>query len=230
VVGDRESDLQFALNMGLASFRVGVGFKSWADIARELLDRPRRAERKRTTKETHVHVSVDLDGDPGGDVKTGLPFFDHMLEQLAKHGGFQMEVRVQGDLSIEAHHTVEDTALVIADALKQALGDKIGIARYGFILPMDEAQARVAVDLSGRPTLAFTGSFSRTDVNGFPTEMVRHFFRSFADGLGATVHISVEGDNDHHMIEATFKGLGRALRQAFARTATDDLPSTKGVL
>ncbi len=230
VVGDRETDLQLAHNMGVAGFRVGPGGQGWLEIARRLLERPRRAEKARATKETRVQVAVDLDGAPGGEVSTGLKFFDHMLEQLARHGGFHLSLQVKGDLEVEAHHTVEDTALTLGDAFKQALGDKVGISRYGFVLPMDEAEARVSVDLSGRALLVFKGAFSRPEINGFPTEMVEHFFRSFADGLGATLHVEIEGQNSHHMIEAAFKGVGRALRQAIGRAGSGELPSTKGML
>ncbi|MBX7099110.1 MAG: bifunctional histidinol-phosphatase/imidazoleglycerol-phosphate dehydratase HisB [Myxococcaceae bacterium] len=230
VVGDRLTDLELAKNMGLRGFRVGPDGERWSAVAQALLSTPRRAVKDRKTKETTVHVEVDLDGEPGGTVHTGLAFFDHMLEQLAKHGGFAMKLGVQGDLAVEAHHTVEDTALTVGDCLKQALGDKVGISRYGFLLPMDEAEAKVSVDLSGRALLVFEGTFNRPDLNGFPTEMVEHFFRSLADGLGATLHVAVRGQNAHHMIEACFKGVGRALRQAIARSGTGELPSTKGVL
>jgi imidazoleglycerol-phosphate dehydratase/histidinol-phosphatase len=230
VVGDRLTDLELAKNMGLMGFRVGPAGERWSAVARALLATPRRAVKDRKTKETAVHVEVDLDGEPGGTVHTGLAFFDHMLEQLARHGGFALDLTVQGDLAVEAHHTVEDAALTLGDCLKQALGDKVGISRYGFLLPMDEAEAKVSVDLSGRALLVFRGAFNRPDLNGFPTEMVEHFFRSFAHGMGATLHVAVDGQNAHHMIEACFKGVGRALRQAIARSGTGELPSTKGVL
>ena len=152
-----------------------------------------------------------------------------MLEQLAKHGGFALELNCKGDLEIDEHHTVEDCALALGEALRKALGDKLGIARYGFVLPMDEAQVRVAIDLSGRAYGVFEGKFSREAVGGLPTELVPHFFRSLAESLKAALHVTITGENTHHMIEACFKGVGRALRQAFRREG-EELPSTKGVL
>jgi imidazoleglycerol phosphate dehydratase HisB len=162
-------------------------------------------------------------------ISTGIGFFDHMLEQLAKHGGFSLELKCQGDLQIDEHHTVEDCALALGEGLRMALGDKLGIARYGFVLPMDEAQVRVAIDLSGRAYGVFEGKFNRESVGGLPTELVSHFFRSLAESLKAAVHVTITGENTHHMIEACFKGTGRALRQAFRREG-GELPSTKGVL
>ena len=189
----------------------------------------RRATLTRKTRETDIQLELALDGSGQYEVATGIAFFDHMLEQVARHGGFSLEPTCRGDLEIDEHHTVEDCALALGQALKQALGDKLGIARYGFLLPMDEARALVAIDLSGRPYAVFEGQFSRESVGGLPTELVPHFFRSLADSLGAAVHISVEGENTHHMIEACFKGVGRALRQAIRITDTQ-LPSTKGTL
>jgi imidazoleglycerol-phosphate dehydratase/histidinol-phosphatase len=152
-----------------------------------------------------------------------------MLEQLARHGGFALELACRGDLHIDEHHTVEDCALSLGEALRSALGDKRGIARYGFLLPMDESRAQVAIDLSGRPCLIFEGRFNREAVGGLPTELVPHFFNSLSQTLGCALHLQVQGDNAHHMIEACFKGVGRALRQAFKREG-DELPTTKGVL
>ena len=160
---------------------------------------------------------------------TGIGFFDHMLEQLAKHGGFALDLSCLGDLHIDEHHTVEDCALALGEALKKALGDKRGIGRYGFLLPMDEARAQVAIDLSGRAYAVFEGQFGREQVGALPSELVPHFFRSLADSLGAAIHVTVKGENTHHMIEACFKAVGRALRQALRREGSD-LPSTKGVL
>ena len=162
-------------------------------------------------------------------ISTGLPFYDHMLEQIGKHGGFALEVQTTGDLHIDEHHTVEDTALALGQALREALGDKRGIGRYGFTLPMDEALASVALDFSGRPWLVFEGEFSREKVGDLPTELVPHFFRSLSDAAGLNLHLSVRGDNDHHKIEAAFKALARALRQAIRREGKE-LPSTKGAL
>jgi imidazoleglycerol phosphate dehydratase HisB len=174
-------------------------------------------------------VRVNLDAREPVAAKTGVGFFDHMLEALARHGGFSLELSCQGDLEVDEHHTVEDCALGLGEAIRKALGEKRGIARFGFVLPMDEAQSDVAIDLSGRPFLLFSGRFNRDVVGTFPTELVPHFFRSLSDSLGATLHVSVKGENTHHMVEACFKGVGRALRQALRREGTE-LPSTKGVL
>jgi imidazoleglycerol phosphate dehydratase HisB len=189
----------------------------------------RQAEVTRETRETRVQVRIDLDTTSPVRAETGIRFFDHMLEQLATHGGFALNLTAKGDLDVDEHHTVEDCALAIGEVLKNALGAKHGIARYGFLLPMDESLAQVAIDLSGRPYLVFTGTFPRDAVGGLPTELVPHFFRSLSQSLGAAIHVSVTGENTHHMIEACFKGVGRSLRQAIRREGAE-LPSTKGVL
>jgi imidazoleglycerol-phosphate dehydratase/histidinol-phosphatase len=230
MIGDRETDLEFARNLGIRGLRVrrdAVDEDTWPTIARTLSIRTAHVERK--TKETSIVVRVNLDATAPIRIATGIGFFDHMLEQLAKHGGFALELTCQGDLQIDEHHTVEDCALALGEALRRALGSKIGIARYGFLLAMDEAEAKVAIDLSGRAFPQFDGHFNREQVGGLPTELVPHFFRSLAESLGAALHVSVTGDNSHHMIEACFKGVGRALRQAFRRES-DELPSTKGTL
>lgn len=228
VVGDRETDLEFARNLGLRGFRIGSEW-SWHDVARSLLDAPRRAEVARTTRETSIRVAVDLDDDARPAVATGIGFLDHMIEQLGVHGGFALDLRCTGDLHVDEHHTVEDCALALGQALREALGDRRGIGRYGFLLPMDESLAQVALDLSGRACFAFDGAFPREQVGALPTELVPHFFRSLADALGANLHLSVRGDNTHHMIEACFKAVGRALRQAVRRDG-GGVPSSKGVL
>jgi imidazoleglycerol-phosphate dehydratase / histidinol-phosphatase len=189
----------------------------------------REAKAARRTAETSVEVWVDLDAHGPLKADTGIGFFNHMLEQLARHGGFAMELVARGDLHVDEHHTVEDTALALGEALRQALGDKRGIERYGFLLPMDESLAQVAIDLSGRPYNAFHGRFPRDVVGEFPTELVPHFFRSLSQSLGAAIHIKVKGANTHHMIEACFKAVGRSLRQAIRREG-HELPTTKGVL
>jgi imidazoleglycerol-phosphate dehydratase/histidinol-phosphatase len=234
MIGDRESDMQFARNLNLRALRVlapgaaGAGPQStWPAIVRTLLSR--RASVQRKTRETDIEVDVELDSAAPCRIESGIGFFDHMLEQLAKHGGFQLKLICRGDLHIDEHHTVEDCALTLGDALRQALGDKAGIGRYGFLLAMDESSAQVAVDLSGRPYFVFEGSFGREQIGTLPTELVPHFFRSFAQNLGAALQITVRGENTHHMIEACFKGVGRALRPALARCGRD-LPSTKGTL
>ena len=206
-----------------------VSQEPWPQIARRLTSALRMATVARKTKETDIKVEVRLDEELPIRVATGIGFFDHMLEQVAKHGGFSLQLSCSGDLHIDEHHTVEDCALALGQALKVALGDKRGIQRYGFLLPMDEALARVAIDLSGRPYFVFEGAFGRDQVGQLPTELVPHFFRSLAETLGSAINIQVSGENTHHMIEGCFKSVGRALRQALRREG-EDLPSTKGVL
>lgn len=230
VVGDRDTDLQLAANLGVRGLTVrrhGTADETWPAVVRSLT--ARRAQIERRTRETDIEARLDLDSPAPIRISTGIGFFDHMLEQLAKHGGFALELTCRGDLQIDEHHTVEDCALALGEALRRALGSKVGIGRYGFLLPMDEAQAQVAIDLSGRPFAQFSGRFNRESVGGLPTELVPHFFRSLAESLGAAVHVSVTGENTHHMIESCFKAVGRALRQALRREGAE-LPSTKGVL
>jgi imidazoleglycerol-phosphate dehydratase/histidinol-phosphatase len=232
MVGDRDTDLEFAAGLGISGYRVrvaGSAEETWPSIVARILGSARRARIERRTRETHVTVQVDLSREGPSRIATGLGFFDHMLEQLAKHGGFALELDCRGDLHIDEHHTVEDCALALGSALREALGDKHGIARYGFLLAMDEAEAQVAVDLSGRPYFVWDGRFGRDRVGELPTELVPHFFRSLSDTLGASLHVQVRGDNTHHMVESCFKGVGRSLRQAIRREGTE-LPSTKGVL
>lgn len=188
----------------------------------------RRASVRRTTKETDIALSVDLDGE-GGRVDTGVKFFDHMLDQIARHGGIGLDVACEGDVEVDAHHTIEDVCLALGEALREALGDKRGIARFGFETPMDETRAGVWIDLSGRPFARFDGVIPGERVGDFPVEMCPHAFRSLAESMKAAIHVSVDGDNAHHMIESCFKAFGRALRMA-ARIEGDALPSTKGVL
>ncbi|MDX5515750.1 bifunctional histidinol-phosphatase/imidazoleglycerol-phosphate dehydratase HisB [Stenotrophomonas sp. RG-453] len=233
MVGDRLTDIQFAENMKIRGFQLRTeqfgGDWDWTSIAHELADAPRRATVQRNTKETKIRVDVDLDRTAEPQTHTGLPFFDHMLEQIGKHGGFALSVQAEGDLHIDEHHTIEDTGLALGQALRQALGDKRGIGRYGFTLPMDETLASAALDFSGRPYFVFEGEFKRERVGDMPTELVPHFFRSLCDAAGLNLHLSVRGDNDHHKVEACFKALARALRQALPRQGTA-LPSTKGAL
>ena len=233
MVGDRDTDLQFADNLGIRGFKLrspqfGEGV-DWAAIAHVLVDAPRVAKVLRKTSETDIDVEVDLDAATKPQIATGLGFFDHMLEQLGTHGGFGLRLRCTGDLHIDEHHTVEDCALALGQALREALGNKRGIARYGFVLPMDEAQASATLDLSGRPYFAFDGTFAREQVGDLPTEMVPHFFHSLCQSAGITLHLAVRGDNAHHQVEACFKAVARALRMALRREG-DALPSSKGVL
>lgn len=247
MVGDRDSDMQFAANLGVRGLRVGPQGQSWTTVAHTLCDRPRTACVERGTRETAITVTLDLDAPPAATISTGIGFFDHMLEQLPRHGGFALTLHCRGDLEVDEHHSVEDCALALGQALRQALGDKRGIGRYGFtpdgeptqetdargkhgfMLPMDETLAQAALDLSGRAYFVLDGTFPREHVGGLSTDMVEHFFHSLCQSLGANLHLRVRGDNTHHMVEACFKVVARCLRQAI-RVEGDALPSTKGVL
>ena len=240
VMGDRETDVQFGKNIGCKTIRLTAEGTSRADyvtphfldactyIAR--LDRLAHIERK--TSETSIEVDVVLDGTGKHQISTGIGFLDHMLAQLSKHSLIDIGISVKGDLHVDEHHTIEDTGLALGEALRQALADKRGIERYGFLLPMDESLAQVALDLSGRPSLVFEGVFERERVGELPTELIEDFFRAFADGLRANLHISAKGRNDHHKVEAIFKAVARALKQAVSidQRAPDAVPSTKGIL
>jgi imidazoleglycerol-phosphate dehydratase/histidinol-phosphatase len=229
MVGDRDTDMQFAANLGVRGLRLGAGHHDWPGIAHLLADAPRTARIERTTRETAIVVAVDLDRVATPHAATGLGFLDHMLAQLGTHGGFALALDCTGDLHVDEHHTVEDCALVLGEALAAAIGDKRGIARYGFVLPMDEARASVTLDWSGRPGFHFEGTFPRERVGDLPTELVPHFFRSLCERAGLTLHLAVTGDNAHHMVEACFKAVARALKQALARNGVA-LPSSKGAL
>jgi imidazoleglycerol-phosphate dehydratase/histidinol-phosphatase len=232
VIGDRDTDLELASNIGVRGLRLrpADGFEfSWPGIVEALTTSQRLATVTRETRETRIRVTVNLDADGPIRVDTGIGFYDHMLEQIARHGGFSLRLACGGDLEVDEHHTVEDTAICLGEVVRKALGDKRGTARYGFLLPMDESEAKVSLDLSGRSWFVFNGQFPRRSVGGLPTELVPHFFRSFADSLGAALHLEVAGENAHHMVEACFKSVGRALRQALQRSG-DEMPSTKGIL
>jgi imidazoleglycerol-phosphate dehydratase/histidinol-phosphatase len=240
VIGDRETDVLFGKNIGCKTILLGGSAVSKSDFAatdfldacRHVVSSIRTSHIDRTTNEISIVVDVALDGVGSYVVKTGLGFFDHMLEQLSKHSLIDIRLSVKGDLHVDEHHTIEDAGLALGEAIRTALGDKRGIERYGFLLPMDESIAQVAIDLGGRPFFLFHGTFERERVGEFPTELVEDFFRAFADGLRANLHITVEGRNDHHKIEAIFKGVARALKQAVAidPRAPGSLPSTKGTL
>ncbi|KTD50595.1 imidazole glycerol-phosphate dehydratase/histidinol phosphatase [Legionella rubrilucens] len=226
VIGDRETDRQLADNLGVSFLPINQN-QGWNQVVTRLLTR--QVSLTRRTRETAVALQITLDSDEDSRIDTPIAFFSHMLEQVARHGGFSLKLEANGDTHVDEHHLVEDTALILGEALKQALGNKCGIARYGFTLPMDESLASLAIDLGGRAYCTFDAPFTREAVGGLATEMVPHFFQSLASALGASLHIQVKGQNHHHMIEACFKALGRALRQAMAVEGLS-LPTTKGVL
>lgn len=230
VIGDRQTDLDLANNLGVRGFRLGSDeHPDWSRIVDELTAPELTARVTRKTKETDIEVRLSLADTGPVSIATGIGFFDHMLEQLAAHGGFALDLTCKGDLHIDEHHTVEDCALALGEALARVTSDKRGLARYGFTVPMDEARAQATLDLSGRAHCSFNASFDRDHVGGLPTEMVGHFFASLADAAKLTLHIDASGDNAHHIVEGAFKATGRALRQALTRDG-DTLPSTKGVL
>ena len=240
VLGDRHTDVQLAHNLGAQAIFIGdeaakgaaLSTTDWAAIARFLILPDRKASVQRTTKETDIRIELNLDGSGKTDMQTGLGFFDHMLDQLGKHSGADLSVHVKGDLHIDEHHTIEDTALALGEAYRQAIGNKRGINRYGFLLPMDEALAQVAIDFSGRPWTVWEAEFNREKVGDMPTEMFFHFFKSFSDAAACNLNVKVEGDNEHHKIEAIFKAFAKAKKMAVQRDpeALSQLPSTKGVL
>lgn len=248
VIGDRLTDIELAYNMGIKGIlfnnndlslaekhqqALALQTYDWDEIVRFLAQKQsivRKATLRRKTQETDILVELNLDSYEYTDIRTGISFFDHMLEQISKHARISLRIHAQGDLHIDEHHTIEDTALTLGEAFKKALGNKKGIARYGhFTLPMDEALAQVVLDFSGRPYFSAHLSFSREKVGGFPTEMCKHFFKSFADAALCNIHIITKGENDHHIIEATFKAFAKAIQQAL-QIKHQEIPSTKGVL
>jgi len=238
VIGDRLTDVQLAKNLGCRAILIheqpadeaALSTTSWDAIYRFLRYPARTAEVSRKTNETDVAIRLDLDGTGQTSIHTGLGFFDHMLEQLGRHSSIDLHISVKGDLHIDEHHTIEDTALALGSAFAQALGDKRGLTRYGFLLPMDEALAQAAIDFSGRPWLVWNADFRREKVGDMPTELFFHFFKSFTDNARCTLNIACEGDNEHHKIEAIFKAVAKAIRMALQRDAGLGIPSTKGVL
>ena len=230
VIGDRETDRLFAQNIGCKAIILD-GSTTWQQAAETICAGERTAEVQRTTKETNIHVRLTLDGSGEADIQTGLGFFDHMLEQIARHGQMDLLIHTQGDLNVDEHHTIEDTALALGECLLKALGSKRGIERYGFALPMDDCHAQVCLDFGGRPWLVWHTEFHREYVGDVPTEMFFHFFKSLSDAARMNLYIEAEGDNEHHKAEAIFKALARALRAAVRRDVYHyELPSTKGLL
>ncbi|MBI6401037.1 bifunctional histidinol-phosphatase/imidazoleglycerol-phosphate dehydratase HisB [Proteus mirabilis] len=229
VIGDRQTDLQLAENMGINGLRYNANELSWSAISELLTKKDRYSHVERKTKETQIAIDIWLDREGESQISTGVGFFDHMLDQIATHGGLRMNINVQGDLVIDDHHTVEDTGLALGEALREALGNKRGIARFGFTLPMDECLASCALDISGRPHLEYKAEFKYQRVGDLSTEMIEHFFRSLSYTMGCTLHLKSKGKNDHHKAESLFKVFGRTLRQAI-RVEGNTLPSSKGVL
>lgn len=251
VIGDRMTDAMLARNLGTQAIMlrqpseeltaeiadkgltdtVALVTDSWDRIADFLQGGARRARVTRNTSETRIDITVDIDGTGRCDISTGLGFFDHMLEQIGRHAGIDLTIHVEGDLHVDEHHTIEDTAIALGDALRQALGDKRGIERYGYVLPMDDCLCTVAIDFGGRPWLVWDAEFHREHVGDMPTEMFLHFFKSLSDSARMNLFIRAEGQNEHHKIEGIFKGLARAIKMAVRRDPMRfTLPSTKGVL
>lgn len=231
VIGDRETDRQLAINLGCKSLILGDEGITWDKISEILFAGERIAEYKRTTKETDIYVKMNLDGKGKCDISTGLGFFDHMLEQIGKHGMIDLTVHTKGDLEVDEHHTIEDTAIAIGECILHALGDKRGIERYGYCLPMDDCLCSVALDFGGRPWLVWDAEFHREKVGEMPTEMFLHFFKSLSDAARMNLNVKAEGQNEHHKIEGIFKALARALKMAVKRDIYKfELPSTKGML
>ena len=238
VIGDRKTDIQLAKNLGCKAIFINsepspeaaLTTKDWNEIYSFLKKFPRKATVARKTNETQIEVEVNLDGSGKSNISTGLGFFDHMLEQIAKHGNIDLKIIASGDLHVDEHHTVEDVALALGDAVLKALGGKKGIERYGFVLPMDDSLAQAAIDFSGRPWIVWDAEFKKEKTGDVPSEMFFHFFKSFSDSARCNLNIKASGENEHHKIEAIFKAFSKALKMAVSQTGNYSLPSTKGAL
>ena len=246
VIGDRSTDVELAKNLGSRAILFSnssdilsdslkkhcvIASKDWWRIAELIFAGSRKASIHRATKETDIDIEINLDGNGDCNINTGIGFFDHMLEQIGRHGGIDMNIKVRGDLKVDEHHTIEDTGIVLGQCIKEALGDKRGLERYGFALPMDDSRCQVLIDFGGRSWLVWHAEFSREKIGDLPTEMLMHFFKSFSDSAGINLSVHAEGENEHHKSEAIFKALGRALKMAVRRDVWHyELPSTKGML
>lgn len=238
VIGDRSTDMELAKNLGCQGIFLNnetnknavFTTENWEEIYQFLKKKPRKAKVTRKTNETDIIIELNLDGSGKSSIKTGLGFFDHMLEQIAKHGYIDLNVSVKGDLEIDEHHTIEDVAITLGEAFFQALGTKKSIARYGFLLPMDDCLTQVAIDFGGRPWLVWKAVFEREKIGEMPTEMFMHFFKSFSDAAKCNLNIKAEGDNEHHKIESIFKAFAKAIKMAVKKTNQYSIPSTKGSL
>lgn len=238
VIGDRVTDIELAQNLGAQAIYIGencdlptnLTTTSWETIYQFLKSKPRKVSKSRKTNETDIQIELNLDGTGQSTISTGLGFFNHMLEQLAKHGNLDLKINVMGDLEIDEHHTIEDTAICLGETFLEALGNKKAIERYGFLLPMDDCLAQVAIDFGGRPWLIWEVDFKREKIGDMPTEMFMHFFKSFSDGAKCNLNIQANGENEHHKIEAIFKGWAKAIKMAVQKTDNYTIPSSKGIL
>ncbi|WBV60883.1 bifunctional histidinol-phosphatase/imidazoleglycerol-phosphate dehydratase HisB [Chryseobacterium camelliae] len=239
VIGDRLTDIQLAQNLNSKAILISqiqneeaeLTTESWDEIYQYLKQIPRKAKASRTTNEADIEIEVNLDGKGNSEISTGLCFFDHMLEQISKHGNLDLKIQVKGDLQVDEHHTVEDTGIVLGEAVLKALGKKKGIERYGFLLPMDDCLAQVALDFGGRSWLVWEANFKREKIGDVPTEMFEHFFKSFTDSAKCNLNVKVEGENEHHKIESIFKAFAKAIKMAVNQSDQNfNLPSTKGSL
>lgn len=231
VIGDRQTDKQLAQNLGCKYLILGDNVQSWDEITELLFAGERTASVRRTTKETDIDIWLNLDGTGQCDINTGLGFFDHMLEQIGKHGNIDLKIHVKGDLNVDEHHTIEDTGIALGECIAKAIGDKRGIERYGYTLPMDDCLCSVCLDFGGRAWLVWDAEFHRERIGDMPTEMFLHFFKSFSDAARINLNIKAEGENEHHKIEGIFKALARSIKMAVKRDIYKyQLPSSKGVL